>query len=290
MTQAIDAKAANYFTLVRRGPKLSRERERELALQWRENGDTSARDELAHSQLRNVVTIARLYRREACATFEELVAEGNFGLLQALAKFDPDRGTRLVTYAAYWIRSYISQYLIRSRSLVTTGVHSKLLAKLRRGRAREATAGGIPANADQELAEQLALSPDKLHSLVERLDVRDVSWDAGLDDGCGARLVEVIELLSQNAEEIAMSTEEEKHSAAAIFDALLVLDVRERYVVDRRLMAHREEQLSLAEIGRRFSVSRERARQIEARAIRKLKAALIGSAPGAEWLPYRGAA
>jgi RNA polymerase sigma-32 factor len=290
MTRAIDAKAADYLTLVRCGPKLSRDREHELALQWREHGDTSARDELVRSQLRNVVTIAGRYRREACATFEELVAEGNFGLLQALARFDPDRGTRLVTYAAYWIRSYISQYLIRSRSLVTTGVQSKLLAKLRRGRAREAMASGEPANADRALADQLALSPDRLHSLVERLDARDVSWDASSEDGLGARLAEVVESLSRNAEEYAMSAEEEKHSSLAISDALLVLDVRERYVVDQRLMAHREEQLSLAEIGRRLSVSRERARQIEARAIRKLKAALIRSAPGAEWLSYRGAA
>lgn len=275
-----------YLKITRRGPKLSREREHELALRWREFGDTSARDELVRSQLRNVVAIARRYSSETCATVEELIAEGNFGLLQALAKFDPHRGTRFVTYAVYWIRAYISQYLVRSRSLVSTGVQSKLLAKLRSARAREAALGGQPANADPRIAERLSLSSDKLHSLVERLEVRDVSWDGGAEDAFATRIVELVEPLSQNAEESALSNEAQKHRAAAIAGALLVLDVRERYIVERRLMAHREEQLSLAEIGQRFAVSRERARQIEARAIRKLKAALIHSSRGADWQSY----
>jgi RNA polymerase sigma-32 factor len=236
------------------------------------------------------VAIARRYRGETCATLEELIAEGNFGLLQALAKFEPDRGTRFVTYAAYWIRAYISQYLVRSRSLVTTGVQSKLLSKIRRERAKEATTSGEAANADSKIATELALSQDKLRSLVERLDVRDVSWDAAPEDGLSVRLMEVLESLSQNAEERALCTEAEKRRSMAVSGALLVLDVRERYVVEWRLMAHREEQLSLAEIGRRFSVSRERARQIEARAMRKLRTALMRSAAGAEWLAYRRAA
>jgi RNA polymerase sigma-32 factor len=290
MARTIETKSASYLSIAQLSPKLSREREQELARRWREHGDTSARDELVRSQLRHVVAIARRYRGETCATLEELIAEGNFGLLQALAKFDPDRGTRFVTYAAYWIRAYISQYLVRSRSLVTTGVQSKLLAKIRRERAKEATTTGEAANADRKLADQLALSQDKLRSLVERLDVRDVSWDASPEDGPSGRLVEVLESLSQNAEERALATEAEKRRVVAVSAALLVLDVRERYVVERRLMAHPEEQLSLAEIGRRFSVSRERARQIEARAMRKLKTALTRSAAGAEWLAYRRAA
>src|SRR5258706_9851462 len=135
MTRTNTASSADYLALVRQCPRLSREREHELALRWQAHGDTSARDLLIRSQLRNVVTIARRHRHETCATVDELIAEGNFGLIQALAKFDPNQGTRFVTYAVYWIRASISQYLTRSRSLVASGVQSKLLAKIRRERA-----------------------------------------------------------------------------------------------------------------------------------------------------------
>src|SRR5260221_14722057 len=131
---------------------LTREREHELALRWRERGDASARDLLIRSQLRNVVTIARRYRHEASATFDELIAEGNFGLIQALARFDPSQGPRFVTYAVYWIRASISQYLTRSRSLVASGVQSKLLAKIRHERARVAAAPSNGEDTDELVA------------------------------------------------------------------------------------------------------------------------------------------
>ena len=287
MAQTIEP---GYLTIVQQSPKLSREREHELALLWRDRGDTSARDELVRSQLRNVVTVARRYHRGTSATFEELIAEGNFGLFQALDKFDPSRGTRFVTYAVYWIRAYISQYLVHSRSLVTTGVQSKLLATIRRARAKAAMSSGEAANSDGQIAHQFALTPEKLRSLVERLEVRDVSWDVHAEDALSGRLSELFESTSLNAEERALSTEADRHLSVVISSALSTLDVRERYVVERRLMAHREEQLSLAEIGRRFRVSRERARQIEARAMRKLKVVLSRSAAGAEWLAQRAAA
>lgn len=279
---------ARYLVLVHQTPKLCRERERELAKRWREQADTAARDELVRSQLRNVVTIARRYRRESGATLGELIAEGNFGLLQALRKFDPDRGTRFVTYAVYWIRAYISQYLIRSRSLVATGVHSKLLSKLRRERAKAAMLNGEETSADKQIAAKFNLSPEKLRSLIERLDVRDLPWDIDTEDALSSRFLEAYELSS--AEEAALSREAEPRLSLAISCALSKLDDRERYVVERRIMAHREEQLSLAEIGRGFHISRERARQIEARAMRKLKVALSRSQAGAEWIAHRLAA
>jgi RNA polymerase sigma-32 factor len=285
MSRAIEG---HYLVLVHQIPKLSRERERELAKRWRDHADTAARDELVQSQLRHVVAIARRYRRDTGATLQELIAEGNFGLLRAMKKFDADRGTRLVTYAAYWIRAYISQYVIRSRSLVATGVQSKLLSKIRRERAKAAMLSGEEASADKLIAAQLALSPDKLRSLTERLDVRDLPWDINTEDVLSARFLEAHE--SPSAEESSLSREARQHISVAISCALSNLDERERYIVKRRLMAHRDEQLSLAEIGRRFRVSRERARQIEARALRKLKVALIRSPAHAQWLAHRFAA
>jgi RNA polymerase sigma-32 factor len=286
MTRSRDSSSADYLALVRRCPKLTREREHELALRWRERGDASARDLLIRSQLRNVVIIARRYRHEACATFEELIAEGNFGLIEALAKFDPSQGTRFVTYAVYWIRAYISQYLARSRSLVASGVRSKLFAKIRYERARIAAAPSAGGDADELVAERLAISPDRMRSLVERLQLRDLSWDVETEDSCSGRLMEVVESLSRSPEDEVLGAEAKSQISLVVSRALPALDARERYVVERRSMAHREEQLSLAEIGRRLSVSRERARQIEARAMRKLRAALARAGANAEWLAH----
>jgi RNA polymerase sigma-32 factor len=253
-------------------------------LRWREHGDACARDLLIRSQLRNVVIVARRYRHEACATFEELIAEGNFGLIQALAKFDPSQGTRFVTYAVYWIRAYISQYLTRTRSLVASGVQSKLLAKIRCERARIAAAPSAGGDVDELVAARLAVSPERVRSLVERLELRDTSWDTETEDSHSGRLMEVIESLSLDPEDAILRAETKSQISFAVSQALPVLDARERYVVEQRLMAHREEQLSLAEIGRRFRVSRERARQIEARAMRKLRVALARSGANARWL------
>jgi RNA polymerase sigma-32 factor len=284
MTRTKAAGSSGYLALMQRCPRLSREREHELVLRWQEHGDASARDLLIRSQLRSVVAIARRYRHEACATFDELIAEGNFGLIQALAKFDPDQGTRFVTYAVYWIRAYISQHLTRSRSLVASGVQSKLLAKIRHERARVAAAPSTGRDTDELVAARLALSPQKMRDLVERLEVRDVCWDTELEDSRSGRLVEVVESLSLSPEDVVLQAEAKSRISLAVSQALPTLDARERYVVERRLMAHREEQLSLAEIGRRFRVSRERTRQIEARAMRKLRAALARSGASAEWL------
>jgi RNA polymerase sigma-32 factor len=286
MTRTKASGPTDYLALVRQCPRLSREREHELALRWREHGDVSARDLLIRSQLRNVVVIARRYRHEACATFDELVAEGNFGLVQALAKFDPSQGTRFVTYAVYWIRAYISQYLTRSRSLVASGVHSKLLAKIRHERARIAAAPSNGGDTDERVRARLAVSPEKMRSLVERLELRDMSWDTELENPRGGRLMEVVELLSLNPEDAVLWAEAKSQISLAVSQALPTLDARERYVVEQRLMAHPDEQLSLAEIGRRFRVSRERTRQIEARALRKLRVALAGSGANAQWLAH----
>lgn len=285
MTRTRDTES-DYLALVRRCPMLSRELEHELALRWRNHGDAAARDLLIRSQLRNVVAVARRYRHEACATSEELIAEGNFGLIQAVAKFDPSQGTRLVTYAVYWIRASISQYLTRSRSLVASGVQSKLLAKLRYERARIAAALGNGGDADELLAGRLAVSQERVRSLVERLDLRDMSWDTESEESCSGRLMEVVESVSLTPEDAVLRAEAKSRVSLAVSQALPTLDARERYVVERRLMAHREEQLSLAEIGRHFRVSRERTRQIEARAMRKLRAALTRSGADAEWLAH----
>ncbi|HEX4340594.1 MAG TPA: sigma-70 family RNA polymerase sigma factor [Polyangiaceae bacterium] len=260
-----------------RKPAMSREREHELAQRWRLHGDFPARDELARAQLGHVVLIARRYHRCGGASLEELVAEGNFGLVKALEGFDPERGTRLVTYAVYWIRAYISQYLLRSRSVVTAGVQSKLVSRIRRAREGILKASGDVANLNDQIAEQLAISPLKLDGLLERMASRDVPWDLETEGSPSSTVSNDAHWLS--AEETALSAETRVLLCEAVAQALSRLDDRERYIVKRRLMAHRDEQLSLTEIGRHFGFSRERARQLELRALRKIKAGLVRSPP-----------
>jgi RNA polymerase sigma-32 factor len=261
--------------------QLSRETEHELAVGWYRDGDTVARDLLIRANLHHVGAIARRLRGHHAATFEELVAEGNFGLVRALASFDPERGTRFVTYAAFWIRAYMFQHLARSKSLVTTGVQSKVLSKITRAR-DEIRARGAVGDTDEEVAARLTLSPERLRSLTERLNVGDVPLDGpmegGASGGSGA-----LESREPNPEESLLDAETSMQRWQAVSRLVAQLDYRERYIVERRLMAHREEQLSLAEIARHFNVSRERARQLEARALHKLKAALLRSSVGAEF-------
>jgi RNA polymerase sigma-32 factor len=279
----------SYQALVQRIPKLSREREHELAVRWRDERNLAARDELVACNLRHVTAVASRFRRQTAVSFDELVAEGNIGLLQALDKFDPDQGTRFITYAVYWVRAYMSQYVVRSRSLVSTGVQSKLLARVRRERSK-ALARGEGVGEDSTVADRLALSPERLRTLVERLDVHDVPWDVHSEDSLSGGLSAALGLPSFSAEERALAAEAESRLSAAVSHAVSTLDVRERHVVERRLMAHNGEELSLAEIGRNLGVSRERVRQLETRALRKLKIALQRSPVGAEWLACSTAA
>ena len=252
---------------------LSREREHDLAQLWHQHRDAAARDQLVRSQLHNVMAVARKYRRCGPVAMEELIAEGNFGLVKAIDKFDPERGTRLVTYAVHWIRVYISQYLVRARSVVSAGLHSKVVAKVRRKRDEILRAQGEVANLHEQMATQLALSPARLSSLLERVDARDQSWDAAAEEAPGAVLGDH-DATWCNPEESMLRAEAQARVFSTLRRLVAMLDDRERYIVERRVMAHREDQLSLTEIGRHFGFSRERARQLEAHAMNKIKIGL----------------
>lgn len=261
--------------------QLSREQELELSKRFLEHGDLGARDRLVRSQMETVATIARSYRRYS-ATVDELIAEGNFGLVHAIARFDPKRGTRLVTYAAYWIRAYIMAYLTRSKTLVSSGVHSKLLGKLRRERSKVTNLLGEGSAADAFIAERLNVSQEKLRALSERLELRDLPLHEEGSDSIGDQFGALI-APSPSGEETLLSSESRERVERAVSLALKGLDARERYIVKNRLMAHREDELSLAEIGRNLGVSRERARQLEARAKRKIRTGLARESDVSNW-------
>lgn len=274
MAREFDSELSRYITMVHAAPKLSREEEEGLLERWYSHSEVRARDELVNTQLRYVVAIALKYKRYGVPV-SELVAEGNFGVVHALKKFEPARGNRFVTYAAYWIRAYILNYIIRSWSLVGVGsgaLRSKMFFKLRRERIRVTNLLGEGEAADDALAERLSIPKEKLGGMLRRLEARDVSLDTPLFDDSGATLIDALANTSANQEDKLIESRRGVRVQSLVRDAVKDLDKRERYIVENRMMADAEDEMSLAEIGRRLGVSRERARQLEARAKRKLEA------------------
>jgi len=277
---AVSAGVQRYLNFVQTVPRLSREEEHDLAVRVRDAGDTSALDRLTRANLRYVVAIAVKYRRYRIPV-AELVSEGSLGLLVAARKFDPDRGTRFVTYAAHWIRAFMLEHIIRGSSMVGNGsgpMRSKLFFRLRREKATLVGQGFDSAEVDERLATTFGTTVEKLRVMEERLDARDVSFDAPMhDDGTGT-LVEAMASSYLSPEEELSRAEQAAQLAVRVRDAIRVLDPRERFIVESRLMADEVTELSLAQIGRELGVSRERARQIEARAKLKIKKILLETA------------
>jgi RNA polymerase sigma-32 factor len=282
-----------YFSQVRGYPALTREEERDLVVRFRTNGDEAARETLISAHLRYVVAIALKYQRYG-VPLEELVSEGNFGLVHALGKFELDRGTRFVTYAAYWIRAYVLNHVIRSWSLVGVGsgaLRSKMFFRLRRERVKIANLVGEGQEAESLLAQSLGLPEATVSAMLRRLDARDVSLDSKPVDGSNTSLGDLLVTPGSSQEDTVSDSELDDRRRVAVKDALSELDERERYIVEKRLMADREDELSLAEIGRQLGVSRERARQLEVRAKRKLKTKIQDlSKRSGNWLTLDSAA
>ncbi len=268
-------------------PPLSRDEELRLARAWIDEKSADAAERLVRSHLRYVVATATKYRRYGVPV-GDLVAEGNLGLVHALRKFDPERGFRFVTYASYWIRAYILNHIIRSWSVVpgSGALRSKTFFKLRRERTRVANLVGDPDQAEQMLAERMGVSRKKLRTMLGRLESRDLSLDSKAFDDSSTTLLDTLVADDLPADRVLDEKEQQDSLRDVIGRAIANLDDRERYIVQQRLMADSEEQASLAEIGRKLGVSRERARQLESRAKGKLKSYLIQLKPdfAPDWL------
>lgn len=268
---------SRYIHYVRQLPELSREKEADLARTYRDKGDQKAAAHLALANLRHVVSIAISYRRYGIP-LADLIAEGNFGIVHAIRKYDPERGNRFVTYAAYWVRAYILNHVIHSWSLVGVGsgpLRSKMFFRLRRERARIAGLVGEGEVGDNMLAEKFGAPAEKVLEMARRLEARDVSLDTKVFEDGARSLVDTLVADEQDQEERFSRAEEGQLLREKLTLAVQNLDPRERYIVEARMMADPEEELSLAEIGRRLGVSRERARQLEARAKKKLRDRLL---------------
>ena len=265
-----DAVLGQYLQRVRAIPRLSREVEHDLAHRAR-TGDVQAAHQLVEANLRFVAAVALQYRRYGIPIWE-LIAEGSLGLMMAVGKFDPERGTRFVTYAGYWIRAYVLDLVVKSTSMVGAGsgaLRSKLFFRLRRERAQIANLEQDPEKRIAMLAARFNIDVDKARTMLNQLDARDVSLDTTLRPDSSLTMLETLLDDEGDQEHELLAHERSERLRTGLSGALEVLDGRERYIVEQRLMG--EEELSLAELGRRLGVSRERARQLEARAKRKLR-------------------
>jgi RNA polymerase sigma-32 factor len=273
-----DSATTRYVSKVRGLPILSRERELELCLRWRDHRDQRARDEILHANLRIVVTIAWRYRAYGFP-LGDLIAEGNLGILRALDKFEPERGLRFVTYAAYWIRAFILNSVIQSRTLVGTGSASmrKMFFKLRRERARIVGLLGEGEQVLDLLAVKFETSRDKIGEMLGRLESKDISLDIGYGRDESVPLVETLSAEGCDQEQSYANHQEVQQVHSLVNSAMGWLNPRERYVVEHHLMKDDDETLSLAELGRKLGVSRERARQLEEQAKKKLRQRMADS-------------
>jgi RNA polymerase sigma-32 factor len=265
-----DAALTDYIRRVRAIPRLSREDEHALAL-TAVAGDIQAAHRLVEANLRFVVAVALQYRRYGIPV-SELIAEGSLGLMLAVRKFDPDRGTRFVTYAGYWIRAYVLNLVVKSASMVGGGsgvLRSKLYFRLRRERAKLATLEQDNGRVVEELAERFHVDAERMSRMLRQLDAKDVSLDVAAHPDSAHTMLDTLRDDSQNQEDELAASEQQDGLTGRLDVALDSLDRRERYIVEQRIMG--EDDVSLAELGRRLGVSRERARQIEARAKRKLR-------------------
>ncbi len=266
---------ARYLAEIRKFPMLEPQEEYMLAKRWREHEDPLAAQKLVTSHLRLVARVAMGYRGYGLP-IGEIVSEGNVGLMQAVKRFEPERGFRLATYAMWWIRASIQEYILRSWSLVkmgTTASQKKLFFNLRKAKSR------ISAYEEGDL------KPENVAAIATRLgvsqqDVIDMNRRMGGDASLNAPLREEGEgewqdwLVDDGASQelILADQEEASHRHLALVGALDVLNPRERRIFEARRLA--EDPITLEELSEEFGVSRERVRQIEVRAFEKVQAAV----------------
>jgi RNA polymerase sigma-32 factor len=268
------------LTEARRFPILSPERELDLALAWRDDGDKAALQDLVGSHLRLVIKIARGFAGYGLPV-SDLIAEGNVGLMQAAQKFDPDRGFRFATYAMWWIRAAIQEHILHSTSIVkmgTTAAQKKLFFNLRqlKGRLEQFEAGDLSPEAVATIATELEVPEKDVVEMNRRMSAADGSLnETVLEDG---EIEWLDRLVDERPSQEAMLAEADEMTQRRklLSEAMAGLNAREREIlVERRL---RDEPLTLEDLSRRFHVSRERIRQLEVRAVDKLRKGMLGAA------------
>jgi RNA polymerase sigma-32 factor len=271
---------SRYLSEIRKFPMLERDEEFMLAKRWQEHEDTDAAERMVTSHLRLVAKIAMGYRGYGLP-IAEVVSEGNVGLMQAVKKFDPDKGFRLATYAMWWIRASIQEYILRSWSLVkmgTTAAQKKLFFNLRRmkGEIQALEEGDLRPENLSKIATDLNVTEDEVTQMNRRMSGPDASLNAPVGAEGDMEWQDWLTDDSVGHAEIYAEEEEFDARKALLETALEELNERERHILTERRL--KEEPSTLEELSQHYNVSRERIRQIEVRAFEKLQKAMAVAA------------
>ena len=262
-----------YLKKINQFPMLTDEEEKKLAIDWLKNGNTKAAQKLVTSHLRLVAKIAMGYRGYGLPLFD-LISEGNLGLIQAIRKFDPDKGFRLATYAIWWIRASIQEYVLHSWSLVkigTTAAQKKLFFNLRRLRnqLKKYEEGYLTNDQIKSISQDLGVTEDEVKQMEGRVFNQDFSLNTPLNDENDSEWIDQVE--DDNIDVVTRVEErDELDKRKALYNqAVKKLEPRELEILTARRLD--EEPKTLEDLSQKFSISRERVRQIENKAIKKLQ-------------------
>lgn len=271
-----DGGLSKYLRDIRKFPVLSAEEEFVLAKRWQEHQDVDAAHQMVTSHLRLVAKMALGFRHYGLP-LADLISEGNLGLMRAVKKFDPDKGFRLATYAMWWIKAALHEYVLNSWSLVrfgTLAAHKKLFFNLRRvkTRLRILESNGLTEDDVERIAEELQVPATEVRMMNQRIGSRDASLNAPVAADVAVERQDLLVDDRPDQEQSLGEREETRLGNKWLNEGLKVLDDRELDILTERRL--RDEPLTLEELGVRYGISRERVRQIENRAFLKLGAAV----------------
>ncbi len=259
-----------YLIQINQFPLLTPEEEFDLARRYREQNDINAAHKLITSNLRFVVKVALEYKSYGVKLLD-LIQEGNIGLMMAVKKFDPYKGNRFISYAIWWIRAFIQNFIIKTWSLVkigTTQAQKKLFYKI--GKVRKALESDPQSEAAYDLlAKDLEVPKEDIMEMEQRMASRDLSLDTPFDEGKELTHLDLLQEESPNQEEMLSREQEKSAREKEVYRALKRLNEKEVFIIKNRIMS--DDPLTLQEIGDQLKLSRERVRQIESEALKKLK-------------------
>ena len=265
----------SYLLQINQFPLLTQKEEFELAVRYRKYNDIQAAQKLITSNLRFVVKVAFEYKSYGVKLLD-LIQEGNIGLMMAVKKFNPYKGYRFISYAIWWIRAYIQNFIIKTWSLVkigTTQAQKKLFYKI--GKVRKALeSDGADEKKYELLARDLDVTKEDIMEMEQRMSSRDLSLDTPFDEGQELTHLDLLQADVPNQEEALAQAQEKKIREREVLNAMKRLNEKEAYIIKNRIMA--DSPLTLQEIGNHLKLSRERVRQIESEALKKLKKEMSG--------------
>ena len=276
-----------YLAQIKKFPMLDAEEEYMLAKNWKERGNLKAAHKLVTSHLRLVAKIAMGYRGYGLPV-GELISEGNIGLMQAVKKFDPDKGFRLATYAMWWIKAAIQEYVLRSWSLVkmgTTSAQKKLFFNLKKIKSQIAPnqEGDLRKEQVDEISKSLNVKSDEVINMNRRMMSQEKSLNDPLKDGDTTEWQDWLVDESMDQELVTAQKQELNDKKDLLYDSIKILDEREREILESRRLS--ENPKTLEELSKKYKISRERIRQIETKAFEKLQKAMLNSDKSKNLLP-----